>query len=112
MIPLLRAAEARWAAMVSPLRDETPSREDPIARHPLGEFRMVERRIRMDWAQDSGMQFRLNSCFHGVGNHEIRLPLGQRIEDRGVVAPLDDRRHPARLAVLRTYDLRVIGVAY
>ena len=24
MIPLLRAAEARWAAMVSPLRDETP----------------------------------------------------------------------------------------
>jgi hypothetical protein len=24
MIPLLRAAEARWAAMVSPLRNETP----------------------------------------------------------------------------------------
>ena len=24
MIPLLRAAEARWAAMVSPLRDEAP----------------------------------------------------------------------------------------
>ena len=24
MIPLLRAVEARWAAMVSPLRDETP----------------------------------------------------------------------------------------
>jgi hypothetical protein len=24
MIPLLRAAEARWAAVVSPLRDETP----------------------------------------------------------------------------------------
>ena len=24
MIPLLRAAEARWAAMVSPVRDETP----------------------------------------------------------------------------------------
>jgi hypothetical protein len=24
MIPLLRAAEARWAAMVSPLHDETP----------------------------------------------------------------------------------------
>jgi hypothetical protein len=33
---------------VEPLIDV--SREDRIARHPVGEFRMVERRVRMDWA--------------------------------------------------------------
>ena len=38
------------------------------------------------------MQFRLHSRFHGIGDHQIRFPLDQRIKDRGVVAPLDDRR--------------------
>lgn len=38
------------------------------------------------------MQFRLRSCFDGVGDHQVRFALGQRIEDRGVVAPRDDRR--------------------
>ena len=81
---------ARKIEQVEPLIDV--SREDRIARHPVGEFRMVERRVRMDWAQDARMQFRLNSCFHSVGDHQIRFALDQRVEDRGVVAPLDDRR--------------------
>jgi hypothetical protein len=68
------------------------SREDRLARHPVGELRMVERRTRMDGAQDTRMQFRLHSRFHGVCDHQIRFALDQRIEDRGVVAPLDDRR--------------------
>jgi hypothetical protein len=53
---------------------------------------MVEGRVRMDWAQDAGMQFRLHSCFHGVCDHQIRFALDQRVEDRGVVAPRDDCR--------------------
>jgi hypothetical protein len=38
------------------------------------------------------MQFRLHSRFHSVGDHQIPFALDQRVEDRGVVAPLDDRR--------------------
>ena len=81
---------ARKVEHVEPLIDV--GREDRIPRHPVGEFRMIERRIRMDRAQDARMQLRLNSCFHSVGDHQIRFPLDQRVEDRGVVAPLDDRR--------------------
>jgi hypothetical protein len=85
-----RLTLAREIEQVPPLIDV--SREDRIARHPVGEFRMVERRIRMDRAQDSGMQFRLHSRFDGVGDHKIRFAFDQRIEDRGIVAPQDDRR--------------------
>ena len=81
---------ARKIEQVQPLIDV--SREDWIARHPVGEFRMVERRVRMDGAQDAGMQFRLHSRFHSVGDHQIRFALNQRVEDRGVVASLDDHR--------------------
>ena len=81
---------AREIEQVQPLIDI--GREDWIARHPVGEFRMVERRVRMDRAQEPGMQFRLHSRFHGVGDHQIRFALDQRVEDRGVVAPLYDRR--------------------
>jgi hypothetical protein len=81
---------ARKVEQVEPLIDV--GREDRIAWHPVGEFRMVERRVRMDGTQDARMQFRLNSCFHSVGDHQIRFALGQRVEDRGVVAPLDDHR--------------------
>jgi hypothetical protein len=38
------------------------------------------------------MQFGLDSRFHNVSDHQIRFALNQRVEDRGVVAPLDDRR--------------------
>jgi hypothetical protein len=38
------------------------------------------------------MQFRLDSRFHRVGDDQIRFALDQGIKDRGVVAPLDDRR--------------------
>ena len=38
------------------------------------------------------MQFRLHSYFHGVGDYQIRFIFDQRVEDRGVVALLDDRR--------------------
>ena len=46
----------------------------------------------MDGAEDARMQFRLHSRFHSVGDHEIRFALDEGIEDRGVVAPLNDRR--------------------
>ena len=81
---------AREVEQVQPLIDV--GREDRIARHPVGKFRMVEWRVRMDRAQDAGMQFRLHSRFHSIGDHQIRLALDQRVEDRGVVAPRDDRR--------------------
>jgi hypothetical protein len=38
------------------------------------------------------MQFRLNSRFHGVSDHQVCFALDQGVEDRGVVAPGDDRR--------------------
>ena len=38
------------------------------------------------------MQFRLHSRFHGVRDHQIRFALDHRVEDRGIVASLDDRR--------------------
>jgi hypothetical protein len=37
------------------------------------------------------MRFRAHTRFHGVRDHQIRFALDQRVEDRGVVAPLDDR---------------------
>jgi hypothetical protein len=61
------------------------SREDWIARHQRGELRMVKRRVRMDATEDGQMKLRLHSPF-------LRVGLDQRVEDRGVVAPFDDRR--------------------
>ena len=81
---------ARKIEQVEPLIDV--GSEDRIARHPVGEVRTVERRVRMDRAEDARMQFRLHSRFHSVGDHEIRFALSQRVEDRGVVAPLEDCR--------------------
>jgi hypothetical protein len=81
---------ARKVEQAEPLIDV--GREDRIAWHPVGQFRMVERRIRMDRAQGARMQLRLNSCFHSVGDHQIRFSLDQRVENRGVVTPWDDRR--------------------
>jgi hypothetical protein len=81
---------AREIEQAQPLIDT--SREDRIARYPVGEFRMVERRVRMDGAEDARVPFRLHSLFHSVGDHQIRFALNQRVEDRGVVSPLDDRR--------------------
>ena len=81
---------ARKIEQVEPLIDV--GREERVAWHPVGELRMIERRVRMDWAQDARMQLRLNSCFYSVGDHQIRFALDQRVEDRGVVTPLDDRR--------------------
>jgi hypothetical protein len=52
---------------------------------------MVERRAWMNGAQDARMQLRLQSRFHGVCDHQIGFALDQCIEDRGVVAPSDDR---------------------
>src|SRR5580693_7956075 len=43
---------AREIEQVQPLIDI--SREDRIARHPVGEFRMVERRVRMDGQRTPG----------------------------------------------------------
>jgi hypothetical protein len=37
------------------------------------------------------MQFRPHSRFQGVDDHQIRFALDQRVEDRAVVAPSDDR---------------------
>ncbi len=81
---------ARKIEQVQPLVDV--GREDRITRHPIGEFRMVERRVRMDWAEDAGTQFRLNSRFYRVGDHPIRFALDQRVEDRGSGASLDVHR--------------------
>ena len=64
---------AREVEQVEPLVDVR--REDWIAWHPVGKFRMVERRVRMDGAQDARMEFRLHSRFHGVGDHQIRFAL-------------------------------------
>ena len=81
---------ARKIEQVEPLIDV--GREERVAWHPVGELRMIERRVRMDWAQDARMQLRLNACFYSVGDHQIRFALDQLIKDRGVVAPRDDRR--------------------
>src|SRR5271170_3305684 len=62
-----RVTLAREIEQVQPLVDV--SHEDRIARHPVGEFRTVEGRIRMDRAEDARMQFRLQSCFDDVGDH-------------------------------------------
>ena len=43
---------ARKVAQVEPLVDV--SCEDRNARHPVSEFRMVERRVRMERAEDAG----------------------------------------------------------
>jgi hypothetical protein len=50
---------ARKVEQVEPLIDVR--REDWIAWHPVGEFRMVERRVRMDGAQAARMQLRRGS---------------------------------------------------
>jgi len=53
---------------------------------------MVEWRFRMKLGIGRrGCSFARNTRFHGVRDYQIRFALDQRVEDRGVVAPLDDR---------------------
>src|ERR1700677_1949383 len=84
-----RLTLAREIEQVQPLVDV--SREDRIARHPVGEFRMIERRFGMNRAENSGMELGLHACFDGIGDHQIGLARRKRVEDRRVFGPRDDR---------------------
>ena len=61
--------------------------KDHVARHPVGKLRMVERCVRMHGAEYARMQVCLHPGLDRIGDHQIGLSLGQRIEDCCVVLP-------------------------
>lgn len=66
--------------------------KDHVRRHPVGKLRMVERRVRMHGAEYARMQVCLQPGLDRIGDHQIGLSLGQRVEDGCVVLPRNYRR--------------------
>jgi hypothetical protein len=66
--------------------------EDSVARHPVAEFRMVERRVGMHGAEHVGMQLCLQPGLDRIGDHQIGFAFRQGVEDGRIIGPDDDRR--------------------